>query len=528
MNSSSLSQKKLKVNRILVQIDERWIMMGLFGLSLILRLWSLGSRSLWVDEMKIFEKLDSSSYLSMFVKPNFNPPLIYFVVGFLLNLRQDELFLRFWPAAVGAMTVLPVYGLGRLLFNRDVAVIGALLFAISPFHVYYSQEINTYAFATLFSVSATVFFVSLVQGGNSKCLWIGYGVTMVLGLYTHSYFAFLLLAHIVTLPLLWSQEKQRLRAWLITYGVIGILYLPWLHSIFAALALSDDAATWTQYISPNLLTVRTATIAAVAAFYSFVLGMTVEPLLSVIPFILSAALLSVIALFMTWRAPERRSVLFLWIMFALPLALALLIAMTITPIFSNETPRYMLLFLPAFLLLMARGLMLLGSTARLLSLGMLIIVSCLSLYNYYYHWDLYGMGDFRTIAAQIKKAAQPQDIVIHTINPSLTPTRKVATASRRPINYYLGEEWQTYVVIDVDDWNELEPTLIYRDRIWLVFFSDTSMWQVWQEQIGQYRPDYQLPDWTRKLTETGYEQVEMHEYPGRKYVAIYLFQRSDP
>ncbi|GAG81066.1 unnamed protein product, partial [marine sediment metagenome] len=65
-------------------------------------------------------------------------------------------------------------------------------------------------------------------------------------------------------------------------------------------------------------------------------------------------------------------------------------------------------------------------------------------------------------------------------------------------------------------------------RIWLVFFNDTSMWQVLLSQLGEYKPELNLPEWTQNLSGAKFELVKMKEFPGRKYMSVYLFEQIDP
>jgi hypothetical protein len=93
------------------------------------------------------------------------------------------------------------------------------------------------------------------------------------------------------------------------------------------------------------------------------------------------------------------------------------------------------------------------------------------------------------------------------------------------VNHYLGGNWETYVVLDEPGWADLQPKVAARRRLWVVLFNDTSMWQMWQAQWKTPLPA-PLPPWTAWLAQAGFRQISVREYPGRKYMAVYLFERT--
>ena len=50
----------------------------------------------------------------------------------------------------GVATVVVIFFLAREITNEKVGLISAILLAVSPFDIYYSQEARMYAFAVLF------------------------------------------------------------------------------------------------------------------------------------------------------------------------------------------------------------------------------------------------------------------------------------------------------------------------------------------------------------------------------------------
>ncbi|MCA8960401.1 MAG: glycosyltransferase family 39 protein, partial [Planctomycetes bacterium] len=68
---------------------------------------------------------------------------------------------RLTSCAIGAATVFPVYGLGRLAVGPRVGVVAALLLAVAPYHVGYSVEISSHVHYVFYAAFA---------------LWAGFGL----------------------------------------------------------------------------------------------------------------------------------------------------------------------------------------------------------------------------------------------------------------------------------------------------------------------------------------------------------------
>ena len=161
------------------------VLVVLLALAMLSRTWALDSRSMWVDEVKLVERAEGIDR-SMLIQPYFNPPFAYLVFNLWMRLGSQEIFLRILPALAGVLTVVIVYQIGLLLFGRGVAALGGLFFALSPFHIYYSQEVNTYAFVALFAALNIAFYGKLLREDTRRGSWAAYVLTALLGMYTHN------------------------------------------------------------------------------------------------------------------------------------------------------------------------------------------------------------------------------------------------------------------------------------------------------------------------------------------------------
>jgi 4-amino-4-deoxy-L-arabinose transferase-like glycosyltransferase len=137
-----------------VVIPARRLAAFLIVLATVVRLGVLAQqRSLWIDEARLALNVASRSYLQLF------PPLDYdqaAPLGFLWLERLvvglfgvTEASLRMVPLLAGVATVALVLALGRRLFGERVALVSALLCALSPSLISASTEAKQYGVEAL-------------------------------------------------------------------------------------------------------------------------------------------------------------------------------------------------------------------------------------------------------------------------------------------------------------------------------------------------------------------------------------------
>jgi len=207
-----------------------------------LRLYRLDHQEIWGDEAHsaYVSKLPLLSAVSP--RTETNPPLYHLLLYFWGGLTGSSVFaLRFLSLVWGVLTVPLVYRLARLAFGELVGFLAALLCAISPFQVYYSQEARMYALATFSATLSMFLFARIVSGereesrprrvaGNLRGLrglWIAYFLATAAAIFTHYYALFVVVAQNVALLALWRHDRGRLRRWLSVQAVLALSYLPW-------------------------------------------------------------------------------------------------------------------------------------------------------------------------------------------------------------------------------------------------------------------------------------------------------------
>lgn len=160
-------------------------------LAAALRFLNLGYDSLWFDEVLTRQTAAAGFAAALAVRDHV--PLLYWLTTAALRLLPEhEVTLRLVSALAGVLAVPLLVALGRAVRLPRAGLWAALLLAVSPFAIHYSQEARHYALLLLFGLLATVLLLRALERDRRRD-WLAYGVAAALALLTH-YSAWLLLA----------------------------------------------------------------------------------------------------------------------------------------------------------------------------------------------------------------------------------------------------------------------------------------------------------------------------------------------
>ena len=157
-------------------------------IGLVLRFYNLGFNSFWLDEAS------TNAYALMSIPDiwkataggEFNPPLFYAIEHLMLTLGNNEVVLRFVPALVGVLTIPLIYFAGKEFMDRNVGIIAAAAFALSPFLIFYSQEARAYSMMLFFVTFSMVFYFKALKINDLKN-WALFGILSAFAFWTHFY-----------------------------------------------------------------------------------------------------------------------------------------------------------------------------------------------------------------------------------------------------------------------------------------------------------------------------------------------------
>ena len=198
----------------------------------VVRLIGLNLDSLWFDEVFSVRTVRLSvGEIIRLTSGDVHPPLYYLLLHFWTRLfGETENAVRMLSVCFSALTIFVIYHLALKLFDRRTAIFAALFAILSPLHVFYAQEARMYGQFAFLSATSIYFFVCLLKD-DSRVSSALYVISTALLLYTHIYAVFVVTAEFLYVASLFFSAREtfrrRLRLWLTTQVITGLLFLPW-------------------------------------------------------------------------------------------------------------------------------------------------------------------------------------------------------------------------------------------------------------------------------------------------------------
>lgn len=205
----------------------------------VLRFYELGGPSLWNDELSSWRRSAYDTVAKVISKgsvEDVHPPGYYLLLHVVQRVGDSEWLLRLPSALAGVGALVVIFLLGRRLWSEREGLVAAALMAVMWAPIRYSQEARSYSLLILASMLSFWTWMDLLREAERKgrlelygALWYVLASTALI--YLH-YFGVLVLALQALAAFLYVLAKQRRQGALMplagVYGVIGLLYLPWL------------------------------------------------------------------------------------------------------------------------------------------------------------------------------------------------------------------------------------------------------------------------------------------------------------
>jgi hypothetical protein len=396
---------------------QRWLLVAVLLLAFALRLHRLGMQSLWYDETVSMHLAGKSlPALVAHTAGDIHPPGYYLLLhGWSRLAGSSDFSVAYLSLAFGVLLVAMAHWLAARLFGPRVGLMAALLVAISPYQVWYSQEVRMYTLGAVLAVGllAAVLGLLRVRPGRRPpwALLAAYALCGALGLWVLYYFAFLLVAANLLVGAWWLANRRRegvgrgwLGWWALAQGLTVLLYAPWLPVAWRQ-ATQPPVPPWRGFTALGEVLVET--------WSALSLGQSVEPRAAWPVLVLVAALFAVGLLRRTRPGRTGGVAGGSWLLAGtvfLPVLLVYL-ASFLTPLYHV---RYAFLYSTPFYVLLAAGLEALWQhwrPALWLSLGAIVLASGLSLYAY--HSDPgYASDDHRAAVRFLADRWRPGDAIL--------------------------------------------------------------------------------------------------------------------
>jgi len=466
-----------------------------------LRIWLLGDQNIWWDEgLAIWAVRQGWGQTTLWTASDVHPPLYFWLLWIWVRLAgENEFSARFLSLACGLVTVAALYPLGKFLLGRKVALVSAMLLAFSRFHIWWSQEMRMYIVATMWGVLSLYTLLRWLQLEG----WLGleeappdqkrhvrlgvlYVLTTAAGLYTlYLFITIVVIEDIFCLYLLFRQPPEKRRYfvihWLLSQLAIVGLFIPWLAIALPRMRSWSVATPFDFRVLVQLYaTLLTLGISTYIERYIW----------QVVPFFL---IIVVAQGFLGHLRAQSESdtkaitsggsdkggvkagitptafLLFLFLL--IPLVVVYMVTQPRGLFYAPRVEaRYLVLFAPAFYVLLAWSLVILYYRARWLGLGAVAFVVVMFLWTLPGHYvGRYLRDEHQTMVRIIAAYAEPGDAVL-LVSGNRYPVfgyyyERLLPSDARPPVYALPQH-----ALQIDGKNveqELAPLAANHPRLWL-------------------------------------------------------------
>ncbi len=429
-----------------------WVVAASTAVAFALRLVHLGRDSLWYDEtVSVYLAGQPATELVAHTARDIHPPAYYLLLRAWLLVSgyptghadpsgfRLELMAAFLSLMLGVVLVPLTWQLAkRLRLGDSVAALAALLAALSPFGVWYSQEVRMYTLGACLAVLCLLATTAFLMGRGASHTLVRAAILFALataaGLATLYYFAFLLASiNLLVIPVLalrWQQRRAARSApphetarkpaarllsesaarplilWLLAQAGALALYLPWL------------PIAWRQATDPPVPPWRMAPQigqALVESWNALSFGQSADAA-RLWPLLLVTLALVAGGVAAAWRrrGQPRLAAIFLLVATFGPPALILL-ASAATPLYHV---RYLFTFAPPFSILLALGLATLAHwrkpAGRWLAAAALLAILAGSAFSLRIYWTdpRFVADDLRSAVRELAQRWRPGDIIL--------------------------------------------------------------------------------------------------------------------
>jgi mannosyltransferase len=472
------------------------VCLAILLLAFALRVYRLEAQSLWYDEAVSAQVAAKGlAELTRWTANDIQPPLYYYLLsGWTRVAGHSEWALRFSSVAFGLLGVALLWTLGRRVFRGRSrftlpAALVALLAAISPLYVYYSQEARMYTQLVFFGMLAGYALWRAIEVNQARW-WAAFILASLAALYTHYFALSLLVAYalcsILVLLIAGARSTERSQsdltgledlsglgvhlaagrrsvALVASFALVGLGYLAWLPAMLTRYRV--DASYWQGQLKLVEALRHIAISFTTGAAETMLEGDAVRWL----PWFGLALVAALVGLALTsWRS---RAAL-LVVVLVVPIALILMLASR-NPKFN---PRYLMLVSPAYFLLLAGGVTAWLRRARNGRLALAavpalilapVLVTSIAGVGSWFGDPAFTKAQWREVAAYVRSQIGPGERVV-LVSGHAAPAWDYYAADIPPLRLPDIEVLDVNATLGFDSGAALAQGLSGKDGAWLV------------------------------------------------------------
>lgn len=450
-------------------------------LGIFLRLLNL-DQSLWLDEAAQVIESARPLYSQLDISGDFWPPFYHLLLHFWMAAGKSEIWLRLLSVSIGVVTIYFFYKLVTGWISRKVALLVSVILVVSPFHVWYSQEVRPYALVTLGGVLTTYFLL------NQK--WFKYTLSAALFMYSTYLAPFFLVTQGVYV--IWFKRKK-LPEWVKCIGFAILTFLPWLPAFYRQFAIGRSLTStlpgWSEAVSTPQIK------ALPLIFAKFSLGRITFDNKFLYGVIVVVMLLLVVYLGYQAYKAEKSKTLTILLLGGLPILLVFLSSFFL-PVLA---PQRVLFSLPFFYLILALGINSLPKL-KLLPLSVILLVSLYSLYLYNTN-PRFQRENWRAAVSFVEKYSTHEALALFAFPEPFAPWQWYSR------NIVTGVGLASNFVITQDQLNQYTNQLMTRNQLYYFHY------------LTDLTDPYGLS--LKYLENLGFTEVKKTDFSGVGFVSTY-------
>jgi hypothetical protein len=228
-----------------------WPMAWIIIIGLLLRLVYLGTKSLWLDEIWSVGTVQLSwhGFGYTLLKQDPNMSAYHALLRYWVLLGNSEWTMRMLSVLFGTATIPLVYALGCKLSSRFTGLCASLLLALNTFGVEWSQEIRSYSMVAFLVTASSLLFLDGLENSRTR-VWLLYIAVSTLAAYCHLFAGLVILAQALALIVSPQAVTARWRA-LMSMAAIGMLSLPLLYLFYLRVRDPFIPMNWIPPLGPH-------------------------------------------------------------------------------------------------------------------------------------------------------------------------------------------------------------------------------------------------------------------------------------
>lgn len=409
---------------------ERWATPALVIIGTIPILFSyffLLDASLRLDEAQsLWQVSRNVSGILTIVAGDVHVPLYHLMLHYWLEFFGSSVQVaRLFSLAFFVLSIPMLYLLAKRAYSARTGLLVAFIFSISPFMNWYASEIRMYTLLVFLTILNQYCFVRMFKDARTgNAVWALYGVSAILGVFTHYFFFLNLLAQAIFYGFRRSLFPARAaHRFILTALLLMIVFAPW---IWFAMFRGVVAFQQPLLILPS-------TVDLFGTFSQFLFGFQKDVLhtifLSLWPL---AAIVALLSLGQKQRMSPQTEYFGLTLIIAF--GLTFIGSYLVTPVYVS---RYLIFTLPALYLVLIRLFSSYTRNVRLLAQGTLIVLMLTTLTIELTSPATPVKEQYRSAAEYLSEQVTAQDVVLlsapFTIYPVQYYYRGLAPITTLPI-----------------------------------------------------------------------------------------------